>query len=109
MEINRGYKFRIEPDEAQKDLLGQYAGMNRFVWNKALALQKERLENGENTLSYHAMSKLLPAWKAELPFLNEAPSQSLQQTLMHLDKALDEAFDKENQKRFPVFKKKGKA
>lgn len=50
----------------------------------------------------------LPAWKKEYPFLAEAPSQVLQQTLMNLDRAIRDTFDKNQpEKRFPVFKKKG--
>ena len=50
---------------------------------------------------------MLPMWKKEHPFLAEAPSQTLQQTLKALAKATKEAFDKANEKRFPVFKKRG--
>jgi transposase len=49
-------------------------------------------------------------WKKdeETDFLETAPSQSLQQTLKNLDRALKDAFDKNQPgKRFPVFKKKG--
>ena len=82
-------------------------GCNRFVWNKALALQKERLRNKERLLSYNELAGLLLEWKEEFPFLAETPSQTLQQTLKDLDKALKEAFDKTNPKQFPVFKKRG--
>jgi putative transposase len=52
------------------------------------------------------MAALLLAWKEEHPFLKEAPSQALQQRLMDLDKALHEALDPRNPKRFPKFKRK---
>ena len=85
----------------------QFAGCCRFVWNKALALQKERHDAGERTLGYNKMAILLPAWKTEHPFLNEAPSQALQQVLMNLDRAIKDAFDpKQPDKHFPAFKKK---
>jgi len=42
--------------------------------------------------------------KKEIPFLQEAPSQPLQQTLKNLDRALGESFNKNNPKRFPRFK-----
>ena len=47
---------------------------------------------------------MLPAWKQEDPFLADAPSQTLQQTIKALDKAIKEACDKSNPKKFPVFK-----
>jgi putative transposase len=105
--IRKAYVYRLRfkrPDEASR--LHQYAGCCRFVWNKALALQKERLDAGKRCLSYPELAKKLLAWKEEHPFLKEVPSQSLQQRLMDLDKALRDAFDKKSPKRFPVFKKK---
>ncbi len=41
--------------------------------------------------------------------LADAPSQALQQTLKYLSRALSEAFDKSNTKKFPVFKKRWKS
>ena len=38
--------------------------------------------------------------------MKEVHSQPLQQTLKNLDRAIKDAFDKTNPKRFPVFKKK---
>jgi putative transposase len=85
----------------------KFAGCCRFVWNKALALQKERLDAGERTLGFNKMAILLPAWKVDHPFLDEAPSQTLQQVLMNLDRAVKDAFDpKQPDKHFPTFKKK---
>ena len=69
----------------------QFAGCCRFVWNKALALQKERFDAGERTLGYNKLALLLPSWKTDHPFLNEAPSQALQQVLMNLDRAVKDA------------------
>jgi putative transposase len=105
MVIRKGYKFR-NSSPAGEALMRQFAGCNRFLWNKALALQKERLDDKQSCLSYNKLANMLPAWKKEHPFLADAPSQALQQTLKALDKAIKEAFDKANPKQFPVFKKR---
>ena len=55
----------------------QFAGCTRFLWNKALALQKERLDDKQSCLSYNKLANMLPVWKKEHPFLAEAPSQTL--------------------------------
>ncbi len=107
MVIRKGYKFRLNSSPAGEELMRQFAGCNRFLWNEALALQKERLDNKQSCLPYNKLANMLPMWKKEHPFLAEAPSQTLQQTLKALAKATKEAFDKANQKRFPVFKKRG--
>ena len=73
-------------------LLRSFAGCNRFLCNKSLALQKERLDNKKRCLSYSRLCNLLPTWKKEHPFLADAPSQALQQTLKDLGRALSEAF-----------------
>ena len=70
----------------------QFAGCSRFLWNKALALQKGRLDDKQSCLSYNKLANMLPAWKKEHPFLADAPSQAPQQTLKDLGRALSEAF-----------------
>ena len=109
MKIYKAYKFRLKTKPDQERLFRQYAGCCRFVWNKALALQKQRLDAGEKVLSYARLCKCLTVWKREedTAFLAEAPIHPLQQTLKFLDRAIKEAFDKTNRKRFPRFKKKG--
>lgn len=104
----QAYKFRLKTNYIQERQLRQFAGSCRFVWNKALALQKQRLDNREKRLSYNKLALFLPEWKKEHPFLKETHSQIIQQTLMNLDRAIKDAFNKTSPKKFPVFKKKGK-
>ena len=89
-------------------VLARFAGCCRSVWDKALARKNERLDTGMRTLSYLKLAALFKEWKAEFTFLKDAPSQALQQTLMNLDRAIKDAFDKTSPKKFPVFKMKGK-
>ncbi|MDD2500256.1 MAG: transposase [Geobacter sp.] len=108
MILRQAYKYRLKTKTADELLMRQFAGSCRFVWNMALALQKERLDAGERILSYNKLALLLPEWKQEHPFLADAPSQTLQQVLMNLDRAIKDAFDKKQpEKLFPTFKKKG--
>ena len=109
MLIRKGFKFRLKTDAKAENALARFAGSCRFVWNKALALQKERLELGEYCLCYGKLNTELQAWKKddETAWLKETHSQPLQQALMSLDRAIQDAFDKKSPKRFPRFKKKG--
>ncbi|MBI9089520.1 MAG: transposase [Desulfobacterium sp.] len=110
MIIRKAYKFRLKTNVEMERLLFQFSGCNRFVWNRALALQKESLDQEKKILPYGHLASCLVQWKKDekTEFLKIAPSQSLQQTLKHLDRALKDAFDtKQFNKRFPVFKKKG--
>jgi putative transposase len=47
-----GYKFEAQPNGEQLPNLRRFAGGCRFVYNKALALNKERYEKNEKRLGY---------------------------------------------------------
>ncbi|MBN1960491.1 MAG: transposase [Deltaproteobacteria bacterium] len=110
MLVRKVFKYRLKiKDKTIEAKLQQTAGCVRFVWNKALALQKERLDNKQYTLNYNKLAGELKNWKgqADTAWLNDVHSQPLQQKLKDLAKALKEAFQKTNPKQFPRFKKKG--
>ncbi len=110
MVLRKAFRVRLRPKtDSEFDGFSRYAGCCRFVWNKGLALQIDMIRSGKRCLPYTDMAGLLTAWKKEHPFLQEAPSQALQQRLMDLDKALREAFDPKNPKQFPRLKKKHKS
>ncbi|WP_455232997.1 RNA-guided endonuclease InsQ/TnpB family protein [Geopseudomonas aromaticivorans] len=104
----QAYQFRIEPNGEQQRKLRQFAGMARFVFNKALALQTETREAGGKHLNYAAMSRQLTTWRNsdETPWLKDAPVHPLQQSLKDLDRAYQNFFAKRAD--FPRFKKRGK-
>ncbi len=105
----KAFKFRLVPTLEQESLLSRHAGCVRFVWNKALDLQTRRLDAGIPLLSYGDMARLLTLWRSseEYGFLATGPVHPQQQTLRNLDRALWEALDRTNTKRFPRFKRKG--
>ncbi len=109
MVIRKAYRFRLEPDEVQQALLHRFCGHTRFVWNKALELQKRRLERGIPLLRYGDLGKYLTLWRAseEYGFLRQGPVHTQQQALKRLDQALWEGLDKRNPKGFPTFRKRG--
>ena len=44
MKANIAYKFELMPTREQKRIFAQAVGWRRFVWNKAIELQKRCLE-----------------------------------------------------------------
>ena len=70
-------------------------GSCRFVFNRALALQKARYEAGEKKLGYAALCRELAGWKKapETEWLAQFPSQPLQQALKDLERAYRNFFD----------------
>lgn len=108
--IRKAFKFRLKVTPETDDKLNHYVGGCRFVWNKALALNLDRLNNKQPILWYQELNFWATLWKKsdEHGFLGDIPSQALQQKLKDLDKAFRECFDRNQPlKRCPVFKKKG--
>ena len=107
MERLQAYKFQLRPKAGQESLMRRFAGCCRFLWNKALALEKETYEHEGKRLGFSLLCKLLRDWKKEddTSFLAEAHSQILQQALKDLDRAYKNFFAKRAD--FPRFKKKG--
>lgn len=102
----QAFKYELMPDGATQRLMRRFAGARRFVFNKALGLQKDWYAADPTVrFSYVKLANLLPAWKQELPWLADAPSQVLQQSLKDLDRAYVNFF--QNRADFPCFKKKG--
>lgn len=103
----QAFKFELMPDGEQQRAMRRFAGSCRFVYNKALALQKENHEAGNKFIGYVPMAANLPIWKRETgqEWLKDAPSQALQHALKDLEKAYKNFFAK--RAGFPRFKRKG--
>ena len=95
-------------DGERQRQMRRFAGSCRFVFNKALALQKERYDRGEKKLGYAGLCKLLTEWRnsTETAWLADSPVHPLQQTLKDLERAYANFFAKRAD--FPRFKKKGR-
>ncbi len=108
MLIQKAVRYRLETTPEQENLLARAVGCVRFVWNRALAVQKGYLDHQCGTLNYAGLCELLTSWRntETFGFLAESPSMPQQQSLRHLSRALKDAFDKNSVKKFPKFKKK---
>lgn len=105
----QAFKYELKPNGQQQRDMRRFAGSCRFVFNRALAMQKERYEQGEKKLGYAGLCKLLTEWRngTETPWLKDAPVHPLQQTLKDLERAYTNFFAKRAD--FPRFKKKGQS
>src|SRR6202041_169914 len=117
----QAFRFELRPDREQQHQMLRFAGWCCFVFNRALALQKELFELSGAHASYADQCAVLVDWKQdkETDWLNEAPAQALQQSLKNLDAAWARRLDslkKLKQGRIkraqlmgePVYKKKEK-
>ncbi len=85
-----------------------FAGSCRFVFNRALDIQIARHASGERNLGYAELCKLLTGWRhnAATPWLQQAPTHPLQQSLKDLERAYENFFA--GRAGTPRFKKKGR-
>ena len=107
MQRLQAYKFELMPNGAQQRDMRRFSGACRFVFNKALALQKANTQAGEKFIGYVAMAKRLTDWRngPETPWLKDAPCHPLQHALKDLERAYKNFFAKRAD--FPRFKRKG--
>ncbi|MBA3954832.1 IS200/IS605 family element transposase accessory protein TnpB [Candidatus Dependentiae bacterium] len=102
--MNKAYKFRIYPNKKQQQCLAQQFGCIRFVYNNALFYRKELYAADKRHISKYDLIKRLVLLKTEYPWIKEADSQALQQSVMQSDTAFKNFFNKKAG--FPRFKNK---
>jgi putative transposase len=102
--ILKAYKYRMYPTPEEVVFLNKTFGCCRFVYNYFLAEKQRCFKEEKKSLSHSECSKKLPELKKEFPWLQEVPSVTLQQSLLHLNTAFRKFYKKEA--RFPKAKKK---
>lgn len=103
----QAFKYELVLNGKQLRMSRRTAGSCRFVFNKALAIQKENYEAGNKFIGYVEMAKKLTEWRASLEFywLKKAPCHPLQQALKALDRGYKNFFEGRSDR--PRFKKRG--
>ena len=107
MKLLQAFKYELMPTGEQQREMRRFGGSCRFVYNKALAAQKERYEQGGQKLGYAGLCKDLTEWRnsEETPWLSDSPVHPLQQSLKDLERAYANFFA--GRASFPSFKRKG--
>ncbi|PEC66632.1 RNA-guided endonuclease TnpB family protein, partial [Bacillus toyonensis] len=104
MMINKAYKFRIYPNQAQATLINKTIGCSRFVFNHFLSLWDNAYKETGKGLTYGTCSAKLPAMKKEFVWLKEVDSIAIQSSVRNLADAYTRFFKKQNSA--PCFKSK---
>ncbi len=112
MLLKKGFRFRLDPTDSQRQLFAQFAGASRFLYNRGLEQRKKAYEETNKSLSYFDQNNELVSLKKEeaTSWLQEIHSQVLQQALKNLDTAFQNFFQNVKKGRnpgFPRFKCKG--
>jgi len=119
MNVIRGYKTELDPNNAQRTLLLKHAGCARFAYNWGLARKIATYKAGEKAPSAIDLHKELNALKpTQFPWMYEVSKCAPQEALRDLDTAYANFFRKVKTKKigqlkgkvgFPKFKQKSKA
>jgi putative transposase len=100
-----GYKYKLLPSEAQIEILNQWEGSTRWLWNNFLSQNITQYATDKKFIWRYDLSSQLPNLKKQFNWLSELPSQSLQKVALSIDRALHAI--KKSKFGFPRFKKKG--
>ena len=107
--MKKAYKYKLNPTFKQKNLLSQFFGCARFIYNWGLNRKESFYKETKENLSYVMLAKELTALKKqeETKWLNECANECLQQSLRNLDTAYSNFFHKRADR--PKFKSKKKS
>lgn len=101
----KAYKYRLYPNEKQKEQIIQHVGSCRFIYNWALD-KKIKMYNteGKHLSRFELQKELVHKLKKENEWLNDINAQSLLGALINLESAFTGFFRKKGG--FPKFKSK---
>ena len=96
--MEKGFRYRIYPTKAQKQIIEQTFGNCRFLYNRKVA---QLLEKGQDfTFSYKSASKELTALKKELTWLKKTDSTAEQSSLKQFQSAYEGKFNGKGKPKF---------
>ena len=88
---NRGFQFRLYPNDVQASALAQTCGVVRLVWNIALEQRRHHARRYKNrmgtSLNYVAQARELTVLRDDVSFVRDVHVTPLQRCLKELDRA----------------------
>ncbi len=85
----KAFKFRLYPNDVQRELINKYCGCSRFIYNHYL----DKCKNGKFTSSYDFIKDFRQVLRGEYPFLEEVDSNLVSNTLFHLETNMKRFFN----------------
>ena len=90
--MRKTFQYRLYPIRIQQTAMQKALDACRWVYNKTLETRRDAWRERKESMMLYDTSKLLPNWKQENPFLNDAHSQSLQDAGARVDLAFKAFF-----------------
>lgn len=107
--MDKTYKYRIYPTNAQRTKLNAILEECRWLWNHFLELTKTAWEERQESLNWYNLNRMLPSLKNKRSELKKVHSQVLQEVGIRLDKAFKAFFRRIKQGENPGYPRfKGK-
>lgn len=101
----KAYKYRIYPNNEQKEQIAKTFGCSRFVYNRTLSYRKEKYEKEKKTVSKVDCNKYCNReLKKEYEWLKEVDKFALTNAIYNMDSAYQKFF--KEQAGYPKFKSK---
>lgn len=102
----KGYKYKLELNDTQKQTLKKFFGCTRFIYNWGLERKMCEYREKSESLSYMQLAKELTLLKKQEKYkwLTECTNECLQQSLRNLENAFTSFFRKKS--KYPNFKTK---
>ena len=111
MKVFQAYRYELDTNNVQNNLLLQHAGCARFAYNWGLNIKQQAYQKTKKSPNAIQLHKTLNALKkSKFPWMYEVSKCAPQEALRNLDKAYQNFFRrvKNGEKPgFPKFKKKG--
>ena len=102
--MKKAFKFKLLPNDEQKELINKTLGCCRYVYNNALDHKQKAYKRRKQSLSANDLKNLLPHLKKAKPWLAEVDSIALQQSIMRMCDAYTNFF--KGRAGYPRFKRK---
>lgn len=103
--MQKAFKFKLEPTVEQEKILFEWLSHLRGLFNLALEHRILNYQQFRKSMNYYDQANELPELKKVATWLEEVPSQCLQQKLKDVESAYKKFFSQGSG--FPKFKKRG--
>ena len=102
----KAYRYKLQPNKTQRELLSQFFGCARFIYNWGLNKKTSEYKEHGKSVTYNTLAKELTSLKKEEDYLwlQNVPNECLQQSLRNLENAYTRFF--REKKGYPKFKSK---
>ena len=102
----KAYRYKLQPNKTQKELLFQFFGCARFIYNWGLGIKTSEYKEHGKSVTYGMLAKELTSLKKQEQYawLQIVPNECLQQSLRNLENAYTRFF--REKKGYPKFKSK---